>query len=213
VIAAAQVSCPSTLSLEGSSLQLHAVPLAAGHILCDVSRGLIRPIVPEQHHLTVFNSIHTIAHPGTRDTRHLIPARFCWKGMSSDITAWCRECQGCNCGKVTSQPAAPAQPIPIPGRRFTHVHVDLLGPLPVSSGDFNYIFTIIDKSLRWLEAVPLKDISATSCADTFVATWVARFGMPECITSDRGSQFTLAVWSLLCARLGISLSLTTAFHP
>jgi transposase InsO family protein len=67
--------------------------------------------------------------------------------------------------------------------------------------------------MRWLEAVPLKDISATSCADTFVATWVARFGMPECITSDRGPQFTSAVWSIVCARLGISLSLTTAFHP
>jgi hypothetical protein len=40
---------------------------------------------------------------------------------------------------------------------------------------------MIDRSTRWLEAVPLKDTSATSCADTFVATWVARFGVPECI--------------------------------
>ncbi len=49
--------------------------------------------------------------------------------------------------------------------------------------------------------------------DTFVATWVARFGVPECITSDRGPQFTSVVWSALCSRLGISRSLTTAFHP
>jgi hypothetical protein len=88
--------------------------------------------------------------------------------------------------------------------------VDLVGPLPVSSGGFNYIFTMIDRSTRWLEAVPLKDISATSCADTFVATWV--FGVPDCITSDCGPQFTSPVWSILCARLGISRSLTTAFH-
>ncbi len=72
---------------------------------------------------------------------------------------------------------------------------------------------MIDRSTRWLEAVPLKDTSATSCADTFVATWVARFGVPECITSDHGPQFTSAVWSALCSRLGISRSLTTAFHP
>jgi hypothetical protein len=125
--------------------------------------------------------------------------------------AWCRECQGCNRDKVTTQPAAPAQPIPIPGRNFTHVH--LVGPLPVSSGGFNHIFTMMDRSTRWLEAVPLKDTSATSCADTFVARSVARFGVPECITSDRGPQFTSAVWSMLCSRLGISGSLTTAFHP
>jgi hypothetical protein len=48
-MAAAQQSCPSTQSLEGSSLHLHAVPFATGHILCDVSRGLIRPIVPERY--------------------------------------------------------------------------------------------------------------------------------------------------------------------
>jgi transposase InsO family protein len=51
-----------------------------------------------------------------------------------------------------------------------------------------------------------------SCADTFVATWLSRFGMPDCITSDRGPQFTSTVWSILCARLGFSQSLTTAFH-
>jgi cleavage and polyadenylation specificity factor subunit 1 len=212
-MAAAQRSCPSTQSLEGSSLHLHAFPFASGHILCDISRGITRPIVPEQYRRDVFSSIHTIAHPGTRATRRLISARFCWKGMAADIAAWCRECQGCNRGKVTAQPAAPVQPIPIPCRRFTHVHVDLVGPLPVSAGGFNHIFTMIDRSTRWLEAVPLKDISATSCAETFVAAWVARFGVPECITSDRGPQFTSAVWSALCAKLGMSRSLTTAFHP
>jgi hypothetical protein len=93
------------------------------------------------------------------------------KGMSSDITAWCRDCQGCGRGKVTSQSAAPVQPIPIPSPCFTHIHVDLVGPLPASSAGFNYIFTMIDRSMRWLEAVPLKDISATSCADNFVAMW------------------------------------------
>jgi hypothetical protein len=84
--------------------------------------------------------------------------------MSSDITAWCKDCQICGRGKVTSQPAAPVQPIPIPSRCFTHIHVNLVGPLSVFSEGFNYIFTMIDRSTRWREAVPLKDISATSCA-------------------------------------------------
>jgi hypothetical protein len=137
--------CPSTPSLQGTSLQLYAVPLAQGHILRDVSRVFIRPVVPQQHRLTVFNSIHNIAHPGTRATRRLISAWFVWKGMSSDITAWCKDCQDCGHVKVTLQPAAPIQPVPIPSRRFTHILVDLVGPLPVSSEGFNYIFTMIDR--------------------------------------------------------------------
>jgi hypothetical protein len=35
------------------------------------------------------------------------------------------------------------QPIPIPQRHFSYLHVDLVGPLQYSDS-FNYIFTIID---------------------------------------------------------------------
>jgi hypothetical protein len=41
-------------------------------------------------------------------------ARVIWHDMSSDIAAWCRDCQQCAQGKVSTQPAAPVQPIPRP---------------------------------------------------------------------------------------------------
>ncbi len=41
--------------------------------------------------------------------------------------------------------------------------------------------------------------SHTSYAHSFVATWVSRFGVPECIImSDRGTKFTSAISSILC---------------
>jgi hypothetical protein len=40
------------------------------------------------------------------------------------------------------------------------VLVDLVGPLPVSAGGLSYIFTMIDRFTRWLEALPLKETSA-----------------------------------------------------
>ncbi|KAK3557138.1 hypothetical protein QTP70_024736 [Hemibagrus guttatus] len=39
------------------------------------------------------------------------------------------------------------------------------------------------------------------------------FGLPEDIVSDRGLQFTSRVWGLLCARLGIGVSLSSGYHP
>jgi hypothetical protein len=51
------------------------------------------------------------------------------------------------------------------------------------------------------------------CADAFIASWVARFGVPDVITSDRGAQFTSSLWSLLCSKLGIEHRLTNAYHP
>jgi hypothetical protein len=47
----------------------------------------------------------------------------------------------------------------------------------------------------------------------FVSGWVSRFGVPDSVTSDRGPQFTSAVWASMCKRLGIQHVLMTAFHP
>jgi hypothetical protein len=93
------------------------------------------------------------------------------------------------------------------------MHLDLVGPLPTSPDGFSYIFTMIDRTSRWLEAVPVKDITADTCVQIFVATWVARFGVPSTITTDRGTQFTSQQWSQLCRSLGSSHTTTTAYHP
>ncbi|MFN9979825.1 MAG: DDE-type integrase/transposase/recombinase, partial [bacterium] len=56
-------------------------------------------------------------------------------------------------------------------------------------------------------------MEAATIADALVAGWVSRFGVPAVITSDRGTQFTSAVWEALCSRLQIQHITTTAFHP
>jgi hypothetical protein len=58
-----------------------------------------------------------------------------------------------------------------------------------------YLLTIIDRSTRWFEAVPLRNMEASMCADAFISSWVARFGVPETVTTDRGTQFTSALCS------------------
>ena len=93
------------------------------------------------------------------------------------------------------------------------MHVDLVGPLPVSADRYLYIFTIIDRTTRWLGAIPLKEMSASTCSQVFFSHWVSRFGMPASVTSDRGTQFTSDTWQQLCKRLGCRHVTTTAYHP
>lgn len=173
----------------------------------------MRPIIPVADRQAVFTAFHGLAHGGIRATRRLMAARVVWRGMNSDVANWVRDCQNCNRGKVTSQPTAPFQPIPIPSRRFSHVHLDLVGPLPVAADGSTYILTMVDRSTRWLEAAPLRQMDATTCADNFVNYWVTRYGVPTTVTTDQGRQFTSAVWSVLCNRLGIQHITTTAYHP
>ena len=48
---------------------------------------------------------------------------------------------------------------------------------------------MVDRTTQWLEAVPVRDIEAATCVNTFTAMWVVRFGVPALLTSDQGPQF------------------------
>jgi transposase InsO family protein len=100
----------------------------------------------------------------------------------------------------------------LPAARFSHVHIDRVGPLPISSG-FQHCLTVIDRYTRWPEALPLSDITAEAVAKAFVSIWVARFGCPQQITTDQGRQFEARLFKNLATITGSSLTRTTAWHP
>ena len=49
--------------------------------------------------------------------------------------------------------------------------------------------------------------------EAFISCWVARFGMPQFVTSDRGAQFTSGTCTSWCKDLQVEYITTTAFHP
>ena len=90
--------------------------------------------------------------------------------------------------------------------------MDLGGPLPPSNG-FTHLLTVIDRFSRWPEAIPLSDTASTSCAQALIFLWIARFGIPLDIPSDRGSQFTSQLCTSISWLLGTQLHHTTSYHP
>jgi len=213
-IAARQGECPSTqAAVQLPSLQVRAWEVQGVQLLCDSSTGRLRPLVPEVDRPHVFKAVHGVAHPGVRATRRLLRARFIWPKMNADVARWCAECENCQRAKVVKQHTAAVEPIPIPQRRFSHVHVDIVGPLPVAACGATYLLTMVDRTTRWVEVAVLKDISASTCSDAFLSTWVARFGVPATVTSDKGAQFTSETWKQLCTRLGVCHVTTTSYHP
>jgi transposase InsO family protein len=218
-VAADQEGCPDCSTAETSpALRVMRVllpgPSSAGiSILVDASSGVLRPLVPRQHRRHVFDAIHSLAHPGVRATRRLISSRFVWPRLADDIKRWCGSCQACAAAKVTKQHTAAPQAIAVPTTRFSHIHVDLVGPLPAAADGSAHLLTAVDRSTRWAEAFPLQSATAESCLAALTAGWFSRFGLPSIITTDRGVQFTAAAWGAALKRLGIHHVQTTAYHP
>jgi cleavage and polyadenylation specificity factor subunit 1 len=208
-----QATCEDVAGLRASpSLKGTSVLVGELELWGDVSTGVFRPFVPRPLRRAVFDFLHVGTHPGIRATNRLVSARFVWPRMSSDVGQWARDCITCQQSKITSHVKLKPDFIPVPPRRFAHMHVDLVGPLPESDG-CRYIFTMTDRSTRWVEAVPLPGVSAQQCATALCSTWISRFGVPAQLTSDKGAQFTSALWKALYSLLNIRHVPTSSFHP
>ncbi len=191
-MAAKQTRCAETQHLlRGSSLKLAFCQTGTQCLAGNISTGVFRPIVPLRFRKHIFSHFHIVAHPRRLTSRRrIISSRFVWSGLSSDITAWTHECLACQWGKIHRHTRLASQPIPIPQQRFSHLHVNLVGPLQFSN-NLNHIFTIIDHTSKWMEAIPLFDASAAVCAKAFTFSWISHL------------QFTSNLLFNLCEMLNI----------
>ena len=215
-MAADQLTCSEVHRLRagGSSLRLADVHFddAECSLLCDVSLGVARPIVPHSWRKRIFDIVHSLSHPGVRASVKQVSAKFVWHGLNKDVRNWAQGCVQCQRAKIHQHMKAPLETFTVPERRFEHVNIDLVGPLPPSRG-FTHLLTMVDRTTRWPEVVPLHSTTTADVARAFINCWIARFGTPMDISSDRGPQFTSDLWEAVASCLGMQVHRTTAYHP
>ena len=67
--------------------------------------------------------------------------------------------------------------------------MDLVGPLPALE-DYMFLFTVINRTTPWAEAILLHAITTVDCVRALLSGWVACFSVPAILISDRGTQIT-----------------------
>ena len=181
-------------------------------LYCNIIGSTIRPFVPLEVRKKIFDAIHNMSHPGVIRSQKLIRERFVWPNIKRDIKNWCQQCNDCQRNKVTKHNKSAVTPIDIETSKFSHIHMDIVGPLPLSD-NFAYLLTMIDRFSNWTEAIPLKNIDTKTILDSFLSNWVSRYGVPEAIATDRGGQFTSQAFEEVLRKLGIKHVMTTAYNP
>ena len=178
-----QFEAPGSLQ----SLQPMPVPTSDTTILCDVSTGTPRPYVPSMFRKVIFNSLHSLSHPGVRATQRIITKCYVWSKINSDVRKWACSCLQCQCPKVHRHTVSPLATFATLDARFDQLHVDIVGPLPPSQG-FRYLLTCVNRFTRWPEAIPIPESTALTVAQAVVTCWISRFGVLSTITTDRNAQ-------------------------
>ena len=172
-------------------------------------------VVPLDQCHVALNGIHRDAgHQGQARTLALAQGRFWWPTLVEDCKAMIRGCQHCH----TFEGAIPKAPL-CPIRVYTLlelVHVDFMSigmdmELNKPPGVKN-VLIITNHFTRYAMAFVTKDQTAKTVARALYERFIAVFGAPAKLLSDREANFTSRLVEELCSMFGIQKCSTTSYH-
>jgi hypothetical protein len=185
-------------------------------VLCRRTNGGNRVVLPSDLRDDVIRQCHEHAlsgHLGVRATVDRVAQQYWWPSIRRDVQGVIEECIPCNRRSPYGRTKAPLQALPDTAEPFELVAMDIIGPLPVTERGNKYVLSVIDHFSRYLELIPLENQTASMVAEAFVRRWVVRFGVPEKLLTDQGSNFMSELFASMCKELQITQLRTSPFHP
>jgi ribonuclease HI/transposase InsO family protein len=139
-------------------------------------------------------------------------AGFYWPTAVTDAEDYVRRCANCQMfAKQIHVPAHDLQTIPV-AWPFSCWGLDMIGPFKKAPGGYASVYVLIDKFSKWIEYKPVKQATAEKAVQ-FLDEVIHRFGIPNSIITDLGSQFTSDAFFNFCEDNCIKVKYVSIAHP
>ena len=90
------------------------------------------------------------------------------------------------------------------GYPLERVCIDIVGPFPQSDHDNRYALVVTDCFTKYVEIYAMPNQEAATVSKVLVCEFFTRFGVPEYLHSDQGTQFESTLFAEMCTLLGIT---------
>lgn len=181
----------------------------------EMNAGITEP--DEEEKLEILREFHDSpmgGHQGMNRTHDRIKRYYSWNGMKKDIEDYIRRCESCQKNKITqNKTKMPLMITTTPEVVFEKCSLDVVGPLPTSMNNMKYLLTFQDELSKFTLAIPIEQQDAPTIAKAFVENVVLKYGIPQVILTDQGSNFLSDLFKNTCKLLGVKKIQSTGYHP
>ncbi|KRY56478.1 Uncharacterized protein T03_3767 [Trichinella britovi] len=164
----------------------------------------IRTVIPMKLRSRVLMKLHE-THSG-RERMVSMARQFCWwPAMNKDIEMKAQSCEGC--ATAQKNPAKVAvKPWEVADKPWKRIRVDFAGPV-----NGKMFLIVVDAHSKWPEVLHMPHITTEQTIES-LKTVFARFGFPEVLVSDNGTQFTSTEFTIFCPENGIRHVTSAPYH-
>jgi transposase InsO family protein len=167
-----------------------------------IPRTLAQKVIKETH-----NPIF-VAHPRMR-THDLISLNYWWRSMRKQIEDNVKSCDVCQRRKEDKNFLAPLSAVEEPTAPFQVTAMDITGSYAVTPRKNKYLLTFTDHFSRYVEAFPIPDQRAETCARVYATQIITRHGTGSKLITDQGRTFMSQFFKETCKILGFRHVSTT----
>ncbi|XP_060211829.1 uncharacterized protein LOC132639399 [Lycium barbarum] len=143
---------------------------------------------------------------------HIKSIGYYWSTMVKDCLDYARRCKACQFhANFIHQPPEALHPTAA-SWPFDAWGLDVVGPLPKSSGGNLYILATTDKFSKWAEAVALKEAKKENVTNFIRVNIICCFGIPHYIITDNGKPFDNKLMNKICDLFSFTQRKSSMYH-